>query len=273
MTGITEATPIPGKMQNPNPMSAISSPKGHQSSAEIRGGFGEMMTTEIDGNNPCAAVRHKCRHNSQPFALDAQMTMDPSEWLLLNRVVRFGETDAAGVMHFHHLLRWCHEAYEESLERFGIPPLEIFPAPARLVSMPPVARAGKGLTRDNRMSPAASGSSRRAENPVISLDQPPSVALPIVHCHADYKRPLIIGDHLTIRLVPQQLDQDRFEVTYHFHRGTDSEELGETVARGLTRHRAVDSGSRDARDIPTSIRCWIVASCPKDGDETSLLPH
>jgi 1,4-dihydroxy-2-naphthoyl-CoA hydrolase len=46
--------------------------------------------------------------------------MDPSSWLLLCRTVRFGETDAAGVMHFHHLLRWCHEAYEESLERFGI---------------------------------------------------------------------------------------------------------------------------------------------------------
>ena len=43
---------------------------------------------------------------------------------MLCRSVRFGETDAdqgaAGVMHFQQLLRWCHEAYEESLERFGL---------------------------------------------------------------------------------------------------------------------------------------------------------
>jgi hypothetical protein len=38
--------------------------------------------------------------------------MRPDDWLLLCRTVRFGETDAAGVMHFHQLLRWCHEAYE-----------------------------------------------------------------------------------------------------------------------------------------------------------------
>ncbi|MFO0077298.1 MAG: 1,4-dihydroxy-2-naphthoyl-CoA hydrolase, partial [Cyanobacteriota bacterium] len=27
--------------------------------------------------------------------------MRPDDWLLLCRTVRFGETDAAGVMHFH----------------------------------------------------------------------------------------------------------------------------------------------------------------------------
>ena len=45
----------------------------------------------------------------------------PDHWLQLERRVRFGDTDAAGVMHFHQLLRWCHEAWEESLERFGLP--------------------------------------------------------------------------------------------------------------------------------------------------------
>ena len=46
--------------------------------------------------------------------------MNPNSWLMLCRSVRFGETDAAGVLHFQQLLRWCHEAYEESLERFGL---------------------------------------------------------------------------------------------------------------------------------------------------------
>lgn len=53
--------------------------------------------------------------------------MNPNSWLMLCRSVRFGETDAAGVMHFQQLLRWCHEAYEESLERFGLNAAEIFP--------------------------------------------------------------------------------------------------------------------------------------------------
>ena len=80
--------------------------------------------------------------------------MNPADWLLLCRTVRFGDTDAAGVMHFHQLLRWCHEAYVESLERFGIPAAEIFLRPGNI----------------------------------------PAVALPIVHCEADYLRPLPSGD-------------------------------------------------------------------------------
>ncbi|MEY3545364.1 MAG: hypothetical protein RLZZ247_1521, partial [Cyanobacteriota bacterium] len=34
--------------------------------------------------------------------------MNPESWLLLCRTVRFGDTDAAGVMHFPQLLHWCH---------------------------------------------------------------------------------------------------------------------------------------------------------------------
>jgi 1,4-dihydroxy-2-naphthoyl-CoA hydrolase len=93
--------------------------------------------------------------------------------------VRFGDTDAAGVMHFHQLLRWCHVAYEESLERFGVAPEAIFPAPGRT----------------------------------------PAVALPIVHASADYQRPLACGDPLAIALAPQQLDGSSFEVRYRFSHG------------------------------------------------------
>ncbi|MEA5389704.1 thioesterase family protein [Cyanobium gracile UHCC 0139] len=101
---------------------------------------------------------------------------DPADWLLLCRTVRFGDTDAAGVMHFHQLLRWCHEAYEESLERFGVVAGEIFPGPGRT----------------------------------------PVVALPIVHVSADYRRPLACGDPLAIELRPQQRDGGSFEIRYRF---------------------------------------------------------
>ena len=107
----------------------------------------------------------------------------PADWLLLCRTVRFGDTDAAGVMHFHQLLRWCHVAYEESLERFGVPAGALFPGPG----------------------------------------QTPAVALPIVHVSADFLRPLICGDPLAIEVRPRQLDGGSFEVRYRFlHDGREA---------------------------------------------------
>ena len=102
--------------------------------------------------------------------------MKSSDFLLLCRSVRFGYTDAAGVMHFHQLLRWCHEAYEESLEKFGVRPADLFPQPG------------------------------------LNLE----LLLPIVHCSADYLAPLSCGDPLAIALVPKGLNAHSFEVSYSF---------------------------------------------------------
>jgi len=51
--------------------------------------------------------------------------MKPSDWLILQKKVRFGDCDSAGVIHFHNLLKWSHEAWEESIEIYGIP-IKIF---------------------------------------------------------------------------------------------------------------------------------------------------
>ena len=53
--------------------------------------------------------------------------MKPSDWSLLQKKVRFGDCDSAGVIHFHNLLKWSHEAWEESIEIYGIPYQDIFP--------------------------------------------------------------------------------------------------------------------------------------------------
>jgi len=140
--------------------------------------------------------------------------MNSADWLLLCRSVRFGDTDAAGVMHFAQLLRWCHEAYEESLERFGLPAGSIFPGP--------------GGT--------------------------PEVALPIVHCHADYLRPLVCGDPLAIQLEPVRLDPGVFEVHYSIRSGEAA------VARALTRHLAIEAASRQRCTLPEPIQRWLEAS-------------
>ena len=140
--------------------------------------------------------------------------MRPDDWLLLCRPVRFGDTDAAGVVHFHQLLRWSHEAYEDSLERFGIAAATIFPTP------------GAGL----------------------------EVALPIVHCSADFRGPLVCGDPLAIRLEPRLLDPGAFEVRYRF-RSNDR-----AIATTLTRHLAIGAGNRQRCDLPDPIRRWLEAS-------------
>jgi len=145
--------------------------------------------------------------------------MNPADWLLLCRTVRFGDTDAAGVMHFAQLLRWCHEAYEESLERFGLPAGSIFPG----------------------LGPA------------------PEVALPIVHCEADYLRPLVCGDPLAIALEPRRLDHGCFELGYQFRRD------GDPVAQALTRHLAIRSSSRQRCPLPEPIQRWLEASAVQGG--------
>ena len=53
--------------------------------------------------------------------------MKPKNWLILKRKVRFGDCDSAGVIHFHNLLRWAHESWEESIDVYGIPHQDIFP--------------------------------------------------------------------------------------------------------------------------------------------------
>ncbi|MFY8147776.1 MAG: acyl-CoA thioesterase [Prochlorococcaceae cyanobacterium] len=141
--------------------------------------------------------------------------MAPStSWLLIERRVRFGDTDAAGVMHFHQLLRWCHEAYEESLERYGVEAEEVFPRPGRQ----------------------------------------PAVALPIVHCSADYRRPLVCGEPLSIQLRPERLDPGCFEVRYSFRSGERD------AAVGLTRHVAIEAASRHRCALPLAINRWLEAA-------------
>lgn len=140
--------------------------------------------------------------------------MASSHWLQIERTVRFGDTDAAGVMHFHQLLRWCHEAYEESLALYGISAEEIFPRPG----------------------------------------QPLAVALPIMHCSADYRHPLVCGDQLRVWLQPERLDPGSFEVRYSFRRD------GHDVATGLTRHVAITVETRRRCPLPLAIQRWLEAS-------------
>jgi len=104
---------------------------------------------------------------------------DPNHWLSLKRTARFGETDAAGVMHFHQLFRWCHEAWEESLNIYGVPTNEVFPSSTKIKHLP-------------------------------------KAALPVVHCQANFRHPIFAGDELIMIINPIKLDCYSFEITTAF---------------------------------------------------------
>ncbi len=112
---------------------------------------------------------------------------NPREWLCLKRTVRFGETDAAGVVHFLELFRWCHETWEASLEKHGVVLQEIFPA--------------------NQINTS-------------QLD----VAFPVVHCEANYFQPLYVGDTINIELNPEKINDSSFVLRFKFKK--NGEKIG-----------------------------------------------
>jgi len=111
------------------------------------------------------------------------------EWLCLKRTVRFGETDAAGVVHFLELFRWCHETWEASLEKHGVVLQEIFPT--------------------NQINTS-------------QLD----VALPVVHSEANYFQPLYVGDTINITLNPEKINESSFVLRFEFKK--NGEQIGTT---------------------------------------------
>ena len=103
--------------------------------------------------------------------------MKPNNWLILKRKVRFGDCDSAGVIHFHNLLRWAHESWEESIDKYGIPHQHIFPDP------------------------------NSHENQII---------FPIVNCEANFLSPIKIGDLLSIKIFPKKINNHLFQVNTLF---------------------------------------------------------
>ena len=142
---------------------------------------------------------------------------NPIEWLCLKRQVRFGETDAAGVVHFLELFRWCHETWEQSLEKYGIVLQEIFPT-------------NKINTRQ--------------------LD----VALPVVHCEANYFQPLYVGDTINIELNPEKINESSFALRFKFKK--NCEKIGTITIK----HVSINPITRDICTLSKQINLWLYES-------------
>ena len=139
---------------------------------------------------------------------------NPSEWLCLKRTVRFGETDAAGVVHFLELLRWCHETWEASLEKHGVVLQEIFPT--------------------NQ----------------INTSQP-DLALPVVHCEANYFQPLYVGDTINIELNPEKINDSSFVLRFKFKKN------GEKIGIANIKHVSINPITRDICALSKQINLWL----------------
>ena len=116
--------------------------------------------------------------------------MNPSDWLILNKKVRFGDCDSAGVIHFHNLLKWSHEAWEESIEIYGIPYQEIFPD--------------------------------------FSLRKSKTI-FPIVNCEAKFIAPIKFGDLLKVKVLPHKINNHSFQVNSFFIKNGDKVAEGKII--------------------------------------------
>ena len=102
--------------------------------------------------------------------------MRANNWLFLEKKIKFGDCDSAGVIHFHNLLRWAHESWEESIETYGINLKEIFP----------------------------------------SMKYDTKKIFPIVNCEANFLYPIEFGDRLDIKILPKKINNHLFEVKTTF---------------------------------------------------------
>tara|TARA_Y100001968_G_scaffold276986_1_gene271566 strand:+ start:87 stop:539 length:453 start_codon:yes stop_codon:yes gene_type:complete len=142
---------------------------------------------------------------------------NPREWQCLKRTVRFGDTDAAGVVHFLQLLRWSHEAWEESLEKYGIVLQDIFPTTQ------------------------------------INTSQL-QVALPVVHCEANFFKPLYVGDFINIQLYPEKKNESSFILRCKFKKN------GEQIGMTNIKHVSINPITRKKCSLSKQINLWLEES-------------
>lgn len=78
-----------------------------------------------------------------------------------------------------------------------------------------------------------------------------SIVFPIVCAHADFFRPMYCGDHLVVKMMPQQLGQDKFETNYEI---LVDDVL---VSKALTRHVCIEFATRSKQPLPDFMVEWL----------------
>ena len=118
------------------------------------------------------------------------------DWLLIKRKVRFGDCDSAGVIHFYNLFRWSHEAWEESLESYGIKVNDIFPSSV-------------------------------VKNQIV---------FPIVNCESKFFKPIKFGDLISIKITPTKINNHLFKVDSYFFKDNSKVAEGTLIHCSILSH-------------------------------------
>ena len=147
------------------------------------------------------------------------IAIDKTMPFIYTRIVRFRDTDAAGVVYFANVLSMCHEAYEESLMASGINLKTFFSDSAIAI---PIVHADVDFFRP-------------------------------MHCGE--KKAI----HLTPQQLSHEefaIEYEIFpaEVTEPLEVGARNP----AVARVLTRHVCIDSTSRTRKQMPADVSRWLL---------------
>jgi 1,4-dihydroxy-2-naphthoyl-CoA hydrolase len=74
---------------------------------------------------------------------------------------------------------------------------------------------------------------------------------PVVHCEADYRRPVRVGDRLAVRLAGVGVGRKSFELAWEMS-------LDGAVAVAVrVRRSSIDRASGHAVDLPPALRSWL----------------
>lgn len=77
---------------------------------------------------------------------------------------------------------------------------------------------------------------------------------PVVHCEADYRRPVRVGDRLMVRLAGVGVGRTSFELSWEM-------DLDGAVAVAVrVRRSSIDRASGRAVELPPPLRAWLEAS-------------
>lgn len=77
---------------------------------------------------------------------------------------------------------------------------------------------------------------------------------PVVHCEADYRRPVRVGDRLAVRLAGVGIGRTSFELSWELDHD------GAVVMAVRVRRSSIDRASGRAVDLPPPLRAWLEAS-------------
>jgi 1,4-dihydroxy-2-naphthoyl-CoA hydrolase len=84
----------------------------------------------------------------------------------------------------------------------------------------------------------------------------PLTAIPIIHANVDFRQPMYCGDQLLIHLMPQQLDDNKFEITYQIVAASSPQQ---ELAKAITRHICIEPKTRTRTKLPDAIIQWLRA--------------